>query len=470
MVIMATSQVMLVYYLRPFSNTIESLVLCLCLLVYSTTLEQITTAAGFLLGCLLSLGVFTRVTFVLYGLPVSLAYLRTLYVQNGKHIGSTVISLIPFVIGASFVSAVCIIADSLYYQALKVTINGEPFEDLTQVLDTVTDVFKWPSLRFSGHFVLTPLNNLLYNMDVDNLKQHGLHPRYLHLLVNTPMLYGPLAVGVISAVYGKFLEDNRDDFQQFYYVLLGTIVVPLAGLSSMPHQEARFLTPLLVPLVLTYTWNRDKLYRFFWVIWPFFNIIMTFVFGVLHQGGMMPAMMYVQQQSLALQSCEIGASGGASCHYGPLGHQPEVDFDLTTHLLFYKTYMPPEHLLAYPTEWKKDPDCHVHVAVKDFAGRLDLLEQEIAVREGVDLRTRRPTVPQIDFAPSGEKSYERTLVISPSTAMLPHVEKRRYQLLASLNPHVNFDDAAMLLQAIQEGSFSRAMMGLNVYLLLSDVD
>lgn len=48
-------------------------------------------------------------------------------------------------------------------------------------------------------------------------------------------------------------------------VLLGTIVVPLAGLSSMPHQEARFLTPLLVPLVLTYTWNRDKLYRFFWV-------------------------------------------------------------------------------------------------------------------------------------------------------------------------------------------------------------
>lgn len=54
--------------------------------------------------------------------------------------------------------------------------------------------------------------------------------------------------------------------------------------------------------------------------------------------------------------------------------------------------------------------------------------------------------------------------------MLPHVEKRRYQLLASLSPHVNFDDAAMLLQAIQEGKLSRAMMGLNVYLLLSDVD
>lgn len=72
-----------------------------------------------------------------------------------------------------------------------------------------------------GHFVLTPLNNLLYNMDVDNLKQHGLHPRYLHLLVNTPMLYGPLAIGALSAVYGKFLEDHRDEFQQFYYGMSG---------------------------------------------------------------------------------------------------------------------------------------------------------------------------------------------------------------------------------------------------------
>lgn len=67
----------------------------------------------------------------------------------------------------------------------------------------------------------------------------------------------------------------------------------------------------------------------------------------------MPAMMYVQQQSLALQSCETTANGGVSCYYGPLGQLPEVDFDLTTHLLFYKTYMPPEHLLAYPTAWKK---------------------------------------------------------------------------------------------------------------------
>jgi phosphatidylinositol glycan class Z len=105
----------------------------------------------------------------------------------------------------------------LYYQTLKISLNGEPFEDLVQVLDTLTDAFKWPSLRFSGHFVLTPLNNILYNMDVENLKQHGLHPRYLHLLVNAPMLYGPLVVGGLSAVYGKFLEDNRDDFQQFYY-------------------------------------------------------------------------------------------------------------------------------------------------------------------------------------------------------------------------------------------------------------
>mgnify|MGYP000066952823 CR=1 FL=1 len=52
--------------------------------------------------------------------------------------------------------------------------------------------------------------------------------------------------------------------------------------------------------------------------------------------------------------------------------------------------------------------------------------------------------------------------------MLPRVEDARYLLVASFNPHVNFDDGDILFDAIKEGTFSLAMIGLNIYLLLSD--
>ncbi len=38
----------------------------------------------------------------------------------------------------------------------------------------------------------TPFNFVMYNAVPDNLEKHGAHPRYLHALVNLPLLFGPL--------------------------------------------------------------------------------------------------------------------------------------------------------------------------------------------------------------------------------------------------------------------------------------
>lgn len=48
--------------------------------------------------------------------------------------------------------------------------------------------------------------------------------------------------------------------------LSAIVVFGLGGLSFVPHQEARFLAPLLVPLIFIFTWNRAKLSRTFWVM------------------------------------------------------------------------------------------------------------------------------------------------------------------------------------------------------------
>lgn len=60
------------------------------------------------------------------------------------------------------------------------------------------------TLYFPGEslrFVLTPYNNLLYNISPDNLAKHGLHPRWLHIAVNMPLIVGPglIFYGILAA-------------------------------------------------------------------------------------------------------------------------------------------------------------------------------------------------------------------------------------------------------------------------------
>lgn len=67
-----------------------------------------------------------------------------------------------------------------------------------------------------NNFVVTPLNFIKYNAVVDNLEQHGLHPRFLHFLINVPLLFNVLGItGLVlfvkmmyrySLFYNKYLD------------------------------------------------------------------------------------------------------------------------------------------------------------------------------------------------------------------------------------------------------------------------
>lgn len=78
--------------------------------------------------------------------------------------------------------------------------------------------------------------------------------------------------------------------------------------------------------------------------------------------------------------------------------------NLTTNLVFYKTYMPPRHLLVVP----KDNGNH-QVNVLDFSSRLDDLVEQLEKSSGVNLRKHTGDKPEIDFARSSHNpnSFER---------------------------------------------------------------
>jgi phosphatidylinositol glycan class Z len=119
---------------------------------------------------------------------------------------------------------------------------------------------------------LTPLNNWSYNKESENLAVHGVHPRWLHLLVNLPLLVGP-ALTLISVTSA----------------LSWTAVVGTAILSIFPHQETRFLLPavsLLIASTRIPTSPRHR--RVFISTWIAFNASVALLMGVLHQGGVFP--------------------------------------------------------------------------------------------------------------------------------------------------------------------------------------
>ncbi|KAI9278949.1 Alg9-like mannosyltransferase family-domain-containing protein [Phascolomyces articulosus] len=338
---------------------------------------------------------------------------------------------LPFLLGGSLVAIACVLADSLFYKSLDITFVEKPIENLVDLMEIISDPTKWSHVNISGTLVLTPLNNILYNANVENLKEHGLHPRYLHLLVNFPLLYGPLSTGALVS----FLWRPRTN-ATLYYVLVSVVTMAMIGLSIMPHQEARFLAPMLAPIALIYTWSRLKFNRGFMILWISFNIITTVVFGGLHQGGLVPAMIFLQQQVLGMEGCHVLDTGILGCQFGEIGNSDKPKIE-----------------------------------IQDFGGQFDSFYEALQERSGIPFTSHSP---YMNFAPSKKQDqkdqFERTLVIAPSMALLPRLEDGRYLLLSSFTPHVNFDDIQVLMELTMQGKFSRALISLNVYMVLTDED
>ncbi|GMF27163.1 unnamed protein product [Phytophthora lilii] len=191
--------------------------------------------------------------------------------------------------------------------------------------------------------VIAPLNNLMYNMQYDNLELHGVHPRFTHLTVNMPMLFGP----VFLAFLVRYLRYPDRSF-------FGGVCVffPLACLSLAPHQEPRFMLPALMPLHLFTALNgRTGVVRFLTshklgvTLWIIFNLALTLFFGVLHQGGVVPMLLSlastVSNAENALTSTTFSWMA-STCSFENLS--PELIGAVP--LVFAKTYMPPRFLLA----------------------------------------------------------------------------------------------------------------------------
>lgn len=220
MVALASSFVMLVFGSRTFSNTIE-MGLCSYLLyivadamvhtntvIFQTdvlaekyeaaesTVEKVkiykmksslpnhSFNSCLIVSTICVIGVFNRPTFLFFGMPIVFYWLM-------RGMGTRSISFMDFNLRMTAL-VVCavpslvffILMDSLYFGYLS----------LSEIHELEIGI---------NNFVVTPLNFVRYNIDPENTAQHGVHPKYLHVLINIPLLYNILGVVAIASFASK---------------------------------------------------------------------------------------------------------------------------------------------------------------------------------------------------------------------------------------------------------------------------
>lgn len=350
----ASSGSVLTLGVRAFSNNVEAALLWLSLVCVESMRRRCTstrshpTAASpaspwihFTLGTLVSLGIFARFTFGVFAAPMGVWYLYLIWrVSTATNQNSnkttptptlTFIKLItPTILGFILTSTAHILYDTHHYSNAGTGNN------------TLT-------------FTITPLNALRYNTQSSNLAQHGLHPRWLHVIVNAPMILG-VAVWVRVLVSLMPLPSSRSRPSRAtslplplaqHRTNLMTLIATLFLLSTQPHQEPRFLYPLILPTLLLLPISASGLGfpRWFILLHTLQSVGMVLVFGVAHQAGVTPALLWVSSRSSRGSIQEHAAVGPPPSPESSSSSSSSSTTD-NVNVHTWRTFMPPPHLLA----------------------------------------------------------------------------------------------------------------------------
>ncbi|KAH0549377.1 GPI mannosyltransferase 4 [Cotesia glomerata] len=340
LIIYASSYVMMIYATRTLSNSIELILNTLLIyyvsrcIVYS---EQVVIQSDhfknaydkaqnivervkyyklraslpshslnhcLVLATLTVLGIFNRPTFIAYAFPPIFFWLQRGLGSRSVNLWDFHVRIIMFILCGIPVTLFLIIVDSFYFGYLT----------LGEIINL--DVgFK--------NIIVTPLNFLRYNSVTDNLADHGLHPRYLHFLVNVPLLFN--IIGIIALAVGlkmihsitkrHWLELPR--IQSIESLMTACFILPIGLLSLFPHQEPRFIIPVIFPIVFLYSPIIERSNRLLackntreivglvkknigvrrlQYLWGISNILLIIFYGFLHQGGVLPLTRHVARE------------------------------------------------------------------------------------------------------------------------------------------------------------------------------
>lgn len=431
-----------VFLSRPFTNTLETCILGLLLQVafyhggrptkgskFNSSLLQC-----FVFGALVAFGIFTRFTFVCFAIPVIVYFFYFRIMRSGGIWGWL---LLPGATIATFL-----------FVAL-------------QIMEVDTEFYSPSQGVKSQEWFLTPWNAFSYNSQSENLQQHGLHPRWTHALVNMFLMFGPLSLlgyFVLTRsthwIIGSNLSEGKRWMEDRTYasivVCKAILISGLVLLSIAPHQEPRFLLPLLIPLVVL---SDNPLTRSpptnLVPIWVLFNFVLLLIFGVAHQGGVVPSLLAISSASKSLE------------RPSPLA------------VVYYHTYTPPTFLTRTTSSLRtletcdgmstdqtcpnSSPACGV-IPILDLDGSQDLSSLKAVLKEHLSCpRSANDAAPSVHLVTTplfqivdGEQWY----LGSQTPCLIPGYKCEK---IWSHSPHLSTENMPSIHTILREG------LSLNTY-------
>eukprot|EP00127_Corallochytrium_limacisporum_P006743 Clim_evm13s235 gene=Clim_evmTU13s235 len=184
------------------------------------------------LGALLALGFFVRPTVLAFAIPMILLLLW----HFGTRPDQLLVLCVNAAVAFAYVSFICLVIDTWYYHGKM----GTETEGYRLPVTTTLRELKALLTGMPNKLFLTPFNLIAYNGDEANLEQHGLHPRWLHAVVNGPMLFGPIYFALAMWVAFDSFVRNRST-QTTARRAVFCLILSVAILSLSPHQEPRYL-------------------------------------------------------------------------------------------------------------------------------------------------------------------------------------------------------------------------------------
>ena len=272
---------------------------------------------SFVLGVVLCFGVFNRSTFPIFMLVPLLSWFDFIY--RTDLIKQGFVSLCLTLISGLLTFLSLTFFNSLYYNPEF----GHLLTDLySSLVEQKFDVALEVSTLLISAARIPPFNFILFNMSPYNLSQHGLHPWYTHLTVNLATLLGPLMILICFKVLGMvFNVRKREKVDELY----ATMLMPVIILSLFPHQEARFLLPIVPVAIVCAAHSSVARWSIFKFIFLLFNLCGFAMFGLFHQGGLVPAMSNLHKTVIKDNS----------------------NSNLSINIISYSSYMIPRHILFH---------------------------------------------------------------------------------------------------------------------------
>lgn len=222
-------------------------------------------------------------------------------------------------------------------------------------------------------------------------------------------------------------------------MLRWTVVCAVAVLSLAPHQEPRFLLPLIVPLSLLVpsspllsasssrrlgpsSGRATRLLRRAWLsLWVVHALLATAFFAFWHQGGLLPTLLELDKQ---LTSGELTALAHPTRNNEYSAQGSRDDEVRTTTLCFFKTFMPPRHLIVSP------------LAAHALAGR----HEQVLIRD-------LPSTTTSDELSAKLQAKVCDILVAPSYLLAHELRERTETVLEGERWHVDMDRLGDMLRS-----------------------